>query len=214
MTDVFWRQMDILNPDEMKPVTLIGCGAIGSATGLMLAKLGIKDFTLFDPDEIEEHNIPNQLYPSRSIGLFKIDELNEVMNNFAPQEINVKAVQKKFDGNDINPIVICAVDSMKERKEIWKKIKYQAQASLYIDARMGGETMRIYAINPCDPDHIEFYEKTFYSADDLPCTAQSIIYNIFVISGLIGSLIKKHLKGQPCVKEMIFKLDDYNLYFK
>ena len=69
--------------------------------------------------------------------------------------------------------------------------------------------MKIYAVNPVDPVHQEFYEKTLYTseeANDLPCTAQAIFYNSFVIAGLIGCLVKKYFKVEVMPKEIIFDL--------
>ena len=58
----YTRQLGILSPEHMKgiKVTLIGCGGIGSMTGLILAKMGIGNLWVYDYDKIEAHNVPNQ----------------------------------------------------------------------------------------------------------------------------------------------------------
>jgi hypothetical protein len=74
---------------------------------------------------------------------------------------------------------------------------------------MGGEVARIYSINPCDPDDIEFYESMLYDdaeATELRCTARAIIYNVFIIAGLIANQVKKFARAEKVVREIIFDL--------
>jgi molybdopterin/thiamine biosynthesis adenylyltransferase len=51
----FWRQSDIISQERLNnhPFVLIGAGGIGSVAGLVLAKMGVKDLTVYDPDIIE-----------------------------------------------------------------------------------------------------------------------------------------------------------------
>jgi len=58
----FLRQMNIVPPEKLSfPITVIGAGAIGSATVVTLAKMGCSDITVWDSDTLEDLNIPNQL---------------------------------------------------------------------------------------------------------------------------------------------------------
>lgn len=42
-------------------ITIVGCGGTGSAVAMLLARLGVKNFTLIDPDIVEESNL-NRLH--------------------------------------------------------------------------------------------------------------------------------------------------------
>jgi hypothetical protein len=74
---------------------------------------------------------------------------------------------------------------------------------------MGAEVCRICTVNPCDPDDVKWYEKTLFSDDkasEEKCTEKAIIYNTFVISGLIASQVKKYARAQPFAREIIMDL--------
>ena len=47
----FWRQLDLCPPDKLKfAITVIGAGAIGSATVVTLAKMGCSNIIVYDGD--------------------------------------------------------------------------------------------------------------------------------------------------------------------
>jgi len=115
---------------------------------------------------------------------------------------------KKWDGTS-KGVLVSGVDSMAARKEIWDQIKMKPAVQLYIDARMGAEVARIHSINPCDPDHIKWYEETLYDDKDAveePCTARAIIYNGFMIAAFIAGQVKKFAKHEDLPKEIIFDM--------
>jgi molybdopterin/thiamine biosynthesis adenylyltransferase len=205
----FWRQTDIVTPDELPWVTMIGVGGIGSFTVLALAKMGCEHITIFDDDKVEDHNLPSQLYPIDSIGNDKVSAAQWVCNAFAGVEPMVYAA--KFGEHSIpsSEVIISGVDSMRSRKEIWEKIKGNMRVKLYIDARMGAQVLRIHSINPNDKEQVEWYESTLYSdeeASEEPCTAKAIIYTGFAIASLVANQVKKFSKKEVVVKEIIFDL--------
>ncbi|OQX52708.1 MAG: hypothetical protein B5M48_04765 [Candidatus Omnitrophica bacterium 4484_213] len=208
MTMDFWRQMDLVSTDDLKtPIVIIGAGGIGSPTCLALAKMGCQRISIFDPDTIENHNLPNQIYRLGDLGKSKVSALKEIIKDFSGLEIEIK--EEKYTSQQISGIVICAVDTMEVRQAIWKGVKWNPRIPLYIDARMGAEICRIYSIKPVDPDDVEIYEATLYSDDEainLPCTARAIIYNVFTIAGLICSQVKKFVRSEKFPKEIIFDL--------
>lgn len=202
----FTRQIDIFNPEDFEndSCTIIGTGAIGSATGLMLAKLGWKNFTLFDDDKIEPHNIPNQVYMKTQLGKKKTEALKEVIELFGDViEIEPRDKLTK-DSLIVSRVTIVATDNMAARKLAYNKAKEFSE--ILIDARMGGQVYRIYTVNLENPDECAFYEKTLYDdkgASEEPCTARSIIWNVFGIAAEIGSQLTKALTEKPYKLEII-----------
>jgi len=195
MTD-WTRQLSIFNPDDFNEwVTLIGAGAIGSSTALMLCKLGLKNIIIYDFDKIEPHNLPNQLYFTNQVGKNKAEALKYVLEQFG--EANVKTRGKfEKDSEIASRIVIVATDNMETRKIVFNASK---KASIFIDARMGGQVYRLYTINPQNKEDCKFYEGTLYSDKEAvveKCTERSIIWNIFGIAAEIGCQLTKVLNKQ------------------
>ena len=214
---IYHRQLDLLAPSEIKQqVIIIGSGSIGSTVSITLVKMGFPDITIYDDDRVEEHNLPNQFFRKYDNHKFKVVALKQNIIGYLLGNQKFSIIKKKWQIPNIKyaDIIISAVDSMTERHNIWNELKNNNKCQLYIDGRMVGELMRIYSINPNNALDIEFYEKTLYSsreADKLPCTAQSIFYNCFVIAGLVGNQCKKFVKKEPYPKEIIFDLK--NLQF-
>jgi len=205
----FWRQMDIVTPDDFGKfhTTIIGAGGIGSPTTLAISKMGVEKITIYDDDVVEKHNLPNQMYRISDIDKSKVEATRDICSDFSGLTINV--CKEKFENQTVNGIVISGVDTMKSREIIWKRMKYNPMVNLYIDARMGAEVCKIHSINPCDPDDIKWYEKTLFpdeKASEEVCTARSVIYNTFTIAGLIASQVKKFARAQPFAREIIFDL--------
>src|SRR5207244_2270936 len=72
----FWRQLDLLPLERLDvPVTVIGAGAVGSFVTLTLAKMGLRDLTVFDDDVVDVHNLPNQFYRLTDLGRPKVEAL-------------------------------------------------------------------------------------------------------------------------------------------
>lgn len=201
-----WRQEDILPAATIPPLTMIGVGGIGSFTVMALAKMGAQDITVYDPDTVEEHNIPNQLYMKAHTGSLKVDALREMVDDFSGMLIETKPM--RF-GAQVRGVVLSGVDSMKDRKEIWGAVKMKAAVPLYIEARMGAEVARIHSVNPCDPSECEWYEGTLYDDEEAleaPCTARAIAYTGFMIAALIANQVKKHAMRQVLAKEVIMDM--------
>lgn len=211
----FTRQRDWFDPAESDArVTLYGAGGIGSPTALALAKLGIPNLTLIDPDVVDVHNLPNQMFPldvprsrqrlddrengSATIGLPKVEVLEETLGMFGVS--NVETHQAK--GEDVakpRGIVVSGLDSMAAREAIWNQVKYNIHVPFYVDARIGGESIVLYTLDPRKPAQCEYYETTLHSDDEAqpaPCTRRSVIDVGFVTASLITRAVRRHLADE------------------
>ncbi len=203
----FSRQTDLVDIEALEtPVTLVGCGGIGSFSAMALAKMGCLHLTLYDDDLVEQQNIPNQLYRPSDVGHLKVERLAEIIKSFTGT--SVEARPERVHSQRLQGIVVFGVDSMEARRRIWERsIRFKASVAALIDARMGAEVSRIYTVRPVDPDHIRYYERTLYSDDEalqLPCTAQAIVYNGFGIASLVAGQVKRVAMGEPWQREIIF----------
>jgi molybdopterin/thiamine biosynthesis adenylyltransferase len=175
--------------------------------------MGIKDITIYDDDDVENHNLPNQLYRIQDIGKSKVEAIASICKDFAGVDITTR--KEKVSNQQLSGIVISGVDSMKTRKDIWEKaIRLNPFIPIYIDGRMGGQVCRIYAIRPCDPDDIVTYEDSLYQGDkvkELPCTARAIIYTSFMIGSLIANQVRKNIRAESTAREIVFDLQTLSL---
>ena len=215
-SSVFWRQLDIVSPAKLaliKP-TMIGVGGLGSPTAMGLAKMGVKEFTIYDDDVVDEHNAPNQMYSLLDIGRPKVDAITEVIESMGG---GVTKKQERYLGQNLSDMVIVTVDNMLGRSRVWDKVKHNPNVPLLIDARMGAEEGRIFAINPRDEEHIKLYENSLYSdeeAVELPCTAQAIIYNTFMIGALVCRLVKGFANSENLPREITLDSIMYQIYIR
>ena len=161
---------------------IIGCGAIGSMTAIVLAKLGMSRFTLYDDDKVEIHNLPNQYYTIKDIGRYKPDALGVTLKKYNPSA-TIWPQNRKFNPKEDvisnDDILIVAVDDMNVRKAIFEKALKIKFLNRYIEARMGGESFRVYSVAFENILAIDAYKKTLYAsnkAEDIPCTEKAIIF--------------------------------------
>jgi molybdopterin/thiamine biosynthesis adenylyltransferase len=56
-------------------ITIIGAGATGSRLWLTLVELGVTNLAVYDFDHVESHNLANQIYHHKHLGMPKVDAL-------------------------------------------------------------------------------------------------------------------------------------------
>jgi molybdopterin/thiamine biosynthesis adenylyltransferase len=206
------RQQDAVNMDKLSQlrITMIGAGSIGSTTALWLGKMGVNDIWIFDDDKVEEHNWSNQMFRGSDIGKPKCQALFDVMKEFGMQTPMVRL--EKFVDKPLSQLVISCVDSMSSRKTIWKAVRQQSGTRLYIDARMGLETLRVFALNPMIREERVEYAKSLYSdvsALQEPCTARTICYTPLMASAVICNLVKRYVNNEGIPGQIVMDLATY-----
>jgi len=167
---------------------ILGCGAIGSSAAIQLARMGAKQFLLYDFDKVEIQNIGVSHYVVRDIRKPKVKALKAHILDISP-DINVMDVNSRFEvfeDTGPNTVVILAFDNMSSRKEAAIKIlKSKRKPFLFIDGRMGAEHYQQYTfLNP----KLSNYLKSWYSDEDgssEPCNAKATSY----CSNMAGSFI-------------------------
>lgn len=204
----FLRQLDIVPLEKLGlPITIIGAGAIGSATVIALAKMGCSDITVWDADTLEDVNIPNQLCKPSMVGVPKVEALAKLVYELT--EVRITWTRQRYTGQRLEGVVIVTADNMTCRQNVWKRARLNQKIPLIIDARMGAEFARIYTIHPLNISEADFYQDNLYSADEaehLPCSARSIVYCPMVVAGFIALLVKKYAVNQPLPKEILIDL--------
>ena len=213
----FLRQLQLFNPEEFEtPVHVIGAGATGSWLTLILAKLGVKDITVYDFDTIESHNLPNQFYGPKAVGKTKVETLKKSVYQQTGTVIKTKT--EKVDGNiNLNGIVYVLTDTMSSRSEIYRQaIKMKSGVNMMVETRMGLEHGRVYCIDPMSLAQTDAYEKTLYSDEDAEVSAcgasQSVsITAIGIAQAAAWKLVKWH-RGEDINNELIIDYMNCGVY--
>lgn len=210
---LFMRQTGFYDPSEHTDasVTFVGIGGIGSFAAIAVAKLGVPNITLIDPDIVEIHNAPNQFHRLDYRDMSKVLSMQENIECHIGTEPDVyQAKITEFgwecDGLDSLPprelegVVVSGLDSMKARQDLWReKIALNPGVSRYIDGRLAGQRIVIYSVNPTDIEDVEAYEKTLVDDDaieDAPCTERGLIDVGFQVGSLICRQVRKHFNGE------------------
>lgn len=202
----YWRQLDLVTPSDLDfDVTVIGLGGLGSPIAFALAKMGCPRIALFDPDRVEPHNLPNQLFRPADVDSAKVDAMARMLNEYTG--CAVESVPESVVEQPLHGLVVCAVDSMAARRSIWERsVRYRAGILLYIDARMGGEVGRVLTTVPVDPRSVVRYEATLHGDDEAsvePCTAQATIYGTFGVASLVVNQVKRHARAERVIFDQV-----------
>ncbi len=205
----FKRQKKIFDPQIFQDsISVVGLGNIGSQTCIALSRLGLKDFYIYDHDIVEEHNLASQAYYLKQLSREKASSLKKTMKEIN-KNIRVAAFSEKFTGeNCLSNILIIAVDSMKERKKICKRLKKSKyKPKLIVDGRMGGPQLEIYTCQSLE----EWEDTLFDNPSKDSCGARYICYISMIIGSLIANQIKRLIKGENYKKSILFNIDSLQL---
>ena len=151
------KSYEFLQPDKVRDrIHIIGCGAIGSTVGELLAKAGFTKITLYDFDHVESHNIANQMYTERDIGMAKVDALADRMMAINPElKGNLKLEKEGWHGQRLTGYVFLCVDNIDLRRKIATENKDNMMIKGMFDFRMRLTDAQHYAADWKEPKMIE-----------------------------------------------------------
>ena len=205
----FVRQRD-LAPRKLLSAVVIGAGGIGGATSLALAKMGTKRLSIFDPDLVERHNQPNQIYGLRDVGYFKIEMLRRILLDLA----DARASYYKEEVSENTPlsgtVVLSCVDSIESRRKILKAALRSGRPRFLVDGRVGGEVIELHQCNLLSIGSVQAYSKTLeVNPIHVPCTRAAIIDGMLAIAALMARAYRMICQTKRVEKPL--KYDHRNL---
>lgn len=104
-------------------IGMAGAGGLGSNCAVFLARTGIRDFVIADPDVVALSNLNRQHFFPRHLGLPKVEALGAVLRELNPSVI-LRLEQRALDGLSACAlfagcdIVVEAVDDPKVKKNL------------------------------------------------------------------------------------------------
>lgn len=170
------RQSQILSPIKAADthISVLGCGTVGSWAATCLAKAGFKKFFLCDMDVVEDVNLPSQAFNVDDLGENKADALFTHLTRLGDMPDGIGVQNWALDGTEQYEagVILSAVDNMELRRDIFTYGAKGREGCLFIDFRMGGNLLKVWAFDPSDEKRCEQYLATLHSsaeASELPC---------------------------------------------
>ena len=153
------KSYEFMQPDKVRDrIHIIGCGAIGSTIGELIAKAGFTRITLYDFDRVESHNIANQMYTEADIGKEKVVALAERMCSINPaMRTELRLERNGWTGQKLGGYVFLAVDDIDLRRKIATENRYNMMIKGMFDFRMRLTDAQHYAADWHDPKMIEAF---------------------------------------------------------
>lgn len=159
--DLYSRNKGLLEVGVLseKHVAIVGLGSFGSQIAIELAKAGVGEFSLFDYDRVELHNLARHTCTIKDLGRLKIDAIEEAIlgkNPYATVHkyaINITAQQSTLER--IMPtidLMICATDNNESRYFISKQLYQHGKVGIFgraITRAAGGDVFRYRPGGPC-----------------------------------------------------------------
>jgi molybdopterin/thiamine biosynthesis adenylyltransferase len=210
------RHMQIFNVPTYFSVGIVGAGGIGATTGLILAKMGVVQLTVWDDDCVSETNIPTQLHKWSEIDQPKVFSLQRTLEEFS-DEILFTPMQERITETSAFPyfdLLISAVDSITARKLIWDAIYRGEKPRWYIDARMSAEEFQMFIVNMSDRSAIHSYATMLerISEDDIPevtCTMKATFHCSAAAATNIGAALRNILRNEQSSERIVHYIPQF-----
>lgn len=131
------KSYEFFRPEDTNArIHIIGCGSVGSTIAENLVRCGIKDITLYDFDNVETHNVHNQMFDQRHIGKNKAEALLEILIDINPEvKDTIKIVDKGWQGKLLSGYIFLAVDSIEVRRDFVEKHMMSPNVKAVFDVR-------------------------------------------------------------------------------
>lgn len=162
------KHLDFIQPSNyIKPIHIIGVGAVGSRMAEILVRLGFSNINIYDFDIVEDVNVTNQLYTAYDVGQLKIDALERHLKQINPLVVISK--QERYTNQKLDGAVFLCVDSIVLRREIVTSSLRNNKIDVMFDMRMRLTDAQGYAAIWEDKNQVEtlLNSMSFNDEDDL-----------------------------------------------
>lgn len=146
------KSYDYFQPEkDDSRIHIVGCGSVGATVAENLARCGITKFTLWDFDEVEPHNLANQIFRQQDVGTKKVDALLDILMEINPDIKNdVKLEPNGWKGKNMSGYIFLCVDSIELRRKITEQHMDSPYVKAMFDFRTRLEDAQHYAADWSD----------------------------------------------------------------
>lgn len=161
------KHLEFFDPQRNDiPIHIIGLGAVGSHVALMLTRLGVVNFYLYEFDTVVPYNVANQSYSFLDIAYPKLDSMIRQMLAINPQ-LNIKLFSKGYTHQALSGYVFLCADSIELRKQIVADNKYNSNIKAMLDFRMRLADAQHYMANwDSDKEKEDFFNSMQFTAEE------------------------------------------------
>ena len=215
------KSLEFFNPADCNAdIHIIGCGAIGSTIAEGLTRLGITQLHLYDFDNVNTHNIANQMFFDSQIGKTKIEALTEILTNINP---DIKIIQHSKGWKTSMPLsgyVFLCVDNIDTRNQIVKENLYNNAITAIFDLRMRLTDAQHFAASWNNPEHKQFLLNTMNftheeAKTETPMSAcgttLSVFYTVRIISAYAIANFVKKVHTNTLYKTVLIDCNSFNI---
>lgn len=141
------KSYEYFQPEKVaERIHIVGCGSVGSTIAENLVRNGLTKITLWDFDDVEPHNIVNQMFTTKHIGMKKVDALKDILLEINPDAVdNIVLEPKGWQGKMMSGYIFLAVDNIELRREIVEKHMHSPSVKAMFDIRTLLESGQSYA---------------------------------------------------------------------
>lgn len=212
------HQRKLFDPRHSRHVTIVGGGSVGSEVALLLASLGVPEFTVIDGDAVESHNLPMSfVFQPADLGRFKAEAIRDHAR--VKSGTNVRAITTMYDGTQVFRAgsVVASVDTMEARIAIWEAVKGNPNIDLLVDTRIHEHRLTVFAIRPNDLKDQAFYEKFLYPSSTTKkpmCGAHGVAYVTAIVAGLAARALTGFWSGATPNRREDVLLGDHGTFLE
>lgn len=141
------KSIEYFNPSSVDgTIHIIGCGSVGSTIAEMLARLGLRNFVLYDFDTVEAHNIANQMFTHADVGRPKVEATRDIITAINPDtRTSITIHPDGYVNQRLSGYVFLCVDNIDLRREICEKNRMNRTIKGMFDFRTRLEDAQHYA---------------------------------------------------------------------
>lgn len=161
------KHLEFFDPQRNDiPIHIIGLGAVGSHVALMLTRLGVSNFYLYEFDTVVPYNVANQSYYFEDITHPKLDSMIGQMRAINPQ-LNIKLFPKGYIHQNLSGYVFLCADSIELRKQIVTDNRFNTNIKAMLDFRMRLSDAQHYMADwDNDKEKEDFFNSMQFTAEE------------------------------------------------
>lgn len=195
----FLRHAGWVGPETLtSTINIIGCGATGSHIALTAARMGFTKFRIWDADKVESHNLPNQAFMLKHIGMNKATALRELLLEFNPR-IECICHEEFFTTEQhkelLEGILVLTVDTQSGRKDIYDSFYLNPNIDLVVETKLGFDYAELHLLETLDSSHCEQWLSALRNDEEIepgPC-------NLRICTTLVG-IVSNYAVHSICAK--------------